>query len=430
MANKKNRKIRIAGTLAAALLCLISFQNADSLDPSPRTRLLYSRLTGRAPTDVQVSQLQADLSAGRTSEAVRRLLADPDFLNIVVKNYFCSPMSIRAETPDTPLNEFTATCMGMVRDEAPATDMLLGNYTYRIDPALVPAALNIKVPDARDPANAVSLRRSNSHYAPVDRFVDLVDVGATLYKEAPQRINVRTTGNPAPPMTETIPLPDPAGLITTTTFMQEECIAGTNRRCVEFVFRNFLCQGPLDFADNGLSSGGGDDSWVGRDIDRFPANDHKTYETSCKGCHNILDGFRGAFAYYDWDNDGIKYDPAKPGNKYSRNSNVYNRGYITLDDSWQNNAIYGRNAEYFQWPSTTRGKGLREFAKIVSESPAFPRCMVKRAIRAVCLRETDQIDEEILVGPEAARFVKDGYNLKNLMGRVALNPNCISTAGQ
>ena len=182
-----------------------------------------------------------------------------------------------------------------------------------------------------------------------------------------------------------------------------------------------------DMADPNVS-----DAWVGRDIDRAPGGDSKVYQSNCRSCHGIMDGFRGAFAHFNNSNylPEVSRPPVESAYriqvKYARNSEFYPAGHVTKDDSFENLATTGSNAEFFGWRGPTRGNGAAQFGMMLSKSKAFSRCMVKRAVEAVCLK-TPSFEETLsMVYPEADRLEADQYNLRRMFGRIASNPNCIN----
>ena len=82
--------------------------------------------------------------------------------------------------------------------------------------------------------------------------------------------------------------------------MAAHAIAGTNRRLVEYSFREFTCM-PIDkWAD-----ASGPDTYIGRDVDRFPGGVHQKFTTTCRACHSGMDSLRGAFARYTF--SGLTY---------------------------------------------------------------------------------------------------------------------------
>lgn len=140
---------------------------------------------------------------------------------------------------------------------------------------------------------------------------------------------------------------------------------------------------------------------------------------------------RGAFAYQNFNYVWVQIDqpPVSSGYtvsyKYSRNENVFPTGKVTVDNSFENLATQGSNAEYFGWRGATSGKGSAQFGQMLSNSKAFSRCMVRRAIETVCLRKVAYEDLATIVLPLADQLEADQYNMRRMFARVAANTNCI-----
>lgn len=334
-------------------------------------------------------------------------------------------MSSREETIREPLNDFTATIMGVTRDGTDARQLLYGDFLYAADPARIPAGITI-------PSVLVTDRlRSNAHYAALERAN--LDVGATLLRVDGQQIaNSDTTS---------IPNPDPAGILTSRAFIAAHAIAGTNRRLVEYTFREFMCL-PIE----GWADTLGSDFRIGRDVDRFPGGDNNKFLTTCKGCHSMQDGFRGAFAKWDFaDNSAVHVDNGvTTGGLQPRLDNgviyklnrpdfvQYAGGYRTSDDSFVNNATRGANAYTLGWrepaPDTSalsgRTNGVHAFGRLIAGSKRFPQCMAKRVWASVCHNELSSAEMESIYVSMGLNFENNGYNLKKLFEAVAIHPKC------
>ena len=377
---------------------------------------VFGRLVGRPASDGEINELNEKIASGRALEAFEDLTRKTDFVNLTARA-FCQPMSTRSERPDVPMNEFTASCMGAIRDDRPATELLAGNFTYEFDRAKV----------SYDPSVKDPFQRRQHYDAPEGQDVNGFDFALSLVRREGQEVpKLPADRFSIAPITETVPQPEPAGLMTTHTWAREHAEGGTNRRLVEYAFREFLCKPIGDFADTTAS-----DHWIGRDISREPGGNPQIFQSSCRGCHSLLDGMRGAFAYTSWGFRGLvsQMPPASAtrevGEKYARNFEVHPSGYVTRDSSWENLATTGSNAEFFGWRGATKGVGMTEFGQMLARSRAFSRCMVVRVVQTVCLRQTTFEDEQALLTPEAEKFEADGYNLRRLFARVAARRDCI-----
>lgn len=444
-------------TLAAiALLFSAGVANAQSYSNQSQAQWLLERLTGvKWPASSPiVAQMAQALSAGDRKGAVELATSQPQFLNVVVKQ-MALRMSTREETIREPFNDFAASFMGVTRDGTDARELLYGNFYYA---ATDPSKLN----GANIPSNLMTdLIGSNNHYNALGR--SNVDVGAALVRVEGQmiagvsRVSVVGTSGTATTteLVQPVDSPDPAGVLTSRAFMGAHATAGTNRRLVEYTFRQFMCLPIQGWADT-LAS----DARVGRDVDRLPGGDNNKFLTTCKGCHAVQDGFRGAFAKYDWRDgidqvggailhvdNGATQGPLRPNVvnatagvttgvvfKMNRPDFVqYQGGYISTDDSWVNNANRGINATTFGWrnpapdssPLAGRTAGVHAFGRLLAGSQRFGRCMAKRVWDEVCHTEYSEAEMNAIYASLGLEFEGTlNFKLRGLFETVALHPKC------
>ncbi len=390
-------------------------------DPSAieqKARKIYERLTGtKLPVDSPlIAQMVDLLNKGDLVGASQIATADPNFYNITVK-LMALEMSTRDETIKTPLNDMVAGFIGVTRDARDARELLTGNFYYMGSGTGVRSDL---IPD---------LLLSNNHYDDLD--TKHINLAANLVRVEGQMI--------ASSATTSAPNPDPAGILTSRAFMGAHALMGTNRRLLEYTFREFMCVPLNEWADTGAS-----DARIGRDIDRFPAGDHMKFLTSCKGCHTVMDGFRGAFAKWDFDGMGIKHSAvnARGGGgkftiasdtngvvtKMNKNNTIFPSGYIMTDDSFVNNAIRPNNASMFEWRGNSAGgNGVKGFGTVVANSRRFSQCMAKRVFQAVCRKDIDPIENRDKLKQWGDEFEASGYQLKKLFESVATKTECLGS---
>ena len=371
-------------------------------------RLLSLMAKKKIPVDAAlVKKAALHISRGEYKKAAQVGVELPDFYNNTVKDLGLR-MSNREETIDAPLNDFAATMIGVVRDQVNAKELLTGNFYYRGN-GLVGVPSDMKT----------HMLHSNIHYQELEKG------GYDLKKALVRADGQKITGPQGTPVNH----PDPAGVLTSRAYMAAHAVAGTNRRQVEYAFKQFMCLDLSEIADTEAS-----DLRVGRDIDRFPGNSHKKYQTSCKGCHTVMDGFRGAFAKTDF-GTYVKHGdlvtvhkgryPKKVSFKVNHNEFAYPNGYITRDDSFYNFANRGANKVLLGWRSpVSKGYGMGQFGKMLAESKRFSKCMVKRVFEAVC---PVNIDENILskLSVYVSEFESSNYNLKELFINASISPLCL-----
>jgi hypothetical protein len=364
----------------------------------------------------------------------------PGFLNTVVKQ-MAMKISNREETIRAPFNDMAASFVGITRDERSAKELLTGDFYYRADPTKA----KVRSDMFRD------FLISNNHYDDLER--DRWDLGKVLMRVQGQQIAMDASGTYAPN-------PDPAGVITSRAFMSAHAVAGTNRRLVEYSFRSFMCVPMSEMADTSASP-----ARIGRDIDRLPGGDAVKFETSCKGCHTVMDGFRGAFAHFDFStltSNGLSYsvvrhtqlnkqgsfrfenqdpdpkakdipnavDVNETVRKMNHNETVFPNGYEITDDSFINNAVGVKNKDLFGWSGSRArgGVGVNQFGQMIADSTRFSQCMAKRVYEAVCLpgMKTEARVTPLIQGL-AVKFQESGYKFRTLFQEAAANPGCLAT---
>ncbi len=388
-----------------------------------RARAIHQRITGiKTPaSDPVLTQMATLLDQNAPLEAAALATQDPHFLSTTVRD-FAAKMSNRDETIETPLNDFTATIIGAVRDDLDSRLLLSANIVYEADPkkASVPS----------DPIN--DILKSNNHYEALEN--GKFDLGKVLVRKTQKVFDGQ----------KPVDNPTPAGLLTTRQWIAAHAIAGTNRRLVEYAFREFLCT-PIDR----VADATGPDNVIGRDIDRFPGGSHSKFTTSCRACHTVMDGFRPAFSQFTFNNNYFMHSLALPAvtkqadedtgtgillsrapasafvvDKLNKNETVFPEGRITTDDKWVNNANFGINKSTFGWTKES-GQGIKDFGQMISESKMFPKCMAQRIFQTICKREPALSDETMLNGAADEFSKSKNYNLRFLFQKIVTSPDCL-----
>ena len=413
------------------LALVLSAATSHAADPRDQAAWMLNRLTGvRNPGDsVVIDQMAALIKDGKPRDAAAIATGQQQFLTVTVRE-MAAKMSTREETVREPLNDFVASFIGVTRDDSDARELLFGDFFYRADPAKAPGVGQVVVRD---------LLTSNNHYEQLEQmnlnWADaLVRVGGQQIANSDQ---------------SAIPSPDPAGILTSHAFLGAHAIAGTNRRLVEYSFREFMCTPLVGWADTSAP-----DLRIGRDIDRQPGGDPVKFQTTCKGCHTGMDGFRGAFAKYDYvdnvgggDRKGAIIHAANGGGgnyrpnldqrgvmyKMNRDNVIqYAGGYVSTDDSFMNNATRGANGTMFGWRGyapdssalATRTSGVHAYGRLLANSQQFGRCMAKRAFDVVCKHDLDDSVADALYESLRLDFENNGYSMKKLFQAVAVNSQC------
>lgn len=421
---------------AAILLgtTLITYQNFDVSKQSSDDVLtakalkIYRRITGTqiSPQAEIINKMSALIGSNRVGEAVDLAMDENEFYDITLLE-FASKMSTRELSVLTPLNDYSATFVGAVRDDLDARELLRGNFYYRGDAQVLPAlsAANNDVTD---------LLTSNKHY---DVLQAEVSAGRATLKtslvKADQQITINGQG-------ASVTMPDAAGLITSRSYLSSHVIAGTNRRAVEYLFKTFTCQNLSDLADSSSP-----DDFVGPDIERFPQGSNATFQTSCKGCHGAMDALRPAFSMFTFENNRVKHVSLfaasnndtnnsttnvqvdskyrKVTGKYTRGSNVFPGGYFVQDTNWVNYFSRSKGQGILGFKTTGGGNTINQLGSMIAESSGFSGCMVKRTFESLCKRPIHSTEQKLL--QDLRKGFESHYNIKKLYKSIAMTNECL-----
>jgi hypothetical protein len=108
--------------------------NAHAITKDQAKRI-YDRIAGVPATDAQLTTM----AAGTANAAALLATQDPAFYNNTIRN-MATPWTNRDQTVFAPLNDYTATVIGMVRDNMPFNTLLSADIIYTADAAAgVPA---------------------------------------------------------------------------------------------------------------------------------------------------------------------------------------------------------------------------------------------------------------------------------------------------
>src|SRR5579871_87392 len=130
-----DRLMQIAGRRSGAMLLVaaltlqpLSAAHAGSNEQATR---LFERLTGTPPSSAVLTQMAADIGSHDYTGAANLAINDPGhaFYNVTIRN-FAQPMSNKPQSLFVPLNDYTATIIGMVRDNVPFNTVLSADLIY------------------------------------------------------------------------------------------------------------------------------------------------------------------------------------------------------------------------------------------------------------------------------------------------------------
>ena len=352
-----------------------------------QAKRMHDRLAGVPPSETALDAMEYELVAGNNLDAASIAIENNAFYNVTLKN-FASPWTNRDQTMFTPMNDYTATVIGMIRDEVPFTQLLSADLVYRGDPTL------------GLPGN---LRTSNSHYIAMEtQGIDLkdnlvADLQSVVYG---------------------LPSSATAGVMTSRAAAAAYFVDGTNRAMFRFTLLNHLCSDLEQVKDTSRTP-----DRIRQDVSRSPGGDSRIFMNSCVGCHNGMDPMAQAFAYYNYDSasQSIQFTPGTVQPKYHNNAATFKYGFVTPDDRWDNYWRSGQNA-LLGWNNSLpgSGNGAKSLGTELASSEAFARCQVKKVFRTVCLREPGNSLDRSRIDMITARFKADNYNMKTAFAEAAV----------
>ncbi|MGC3980286.1 MAG: hypothetical protein QM808_03415 [Steroidobacteraceae bacterium] len=377
--------------LAAMVLALIGagWQHPVQAAARDQAKRIHDRLTGTPPSDTLLTQMTSMVQAGNAIGAAR-LAIDPSnaeskgFYSVTLKN-FATPWTNRDRTVFAPLNDYTATVIGMVRDNVPFNTLLSADLLYTGSTSGAPAysALN------------------NNHYQYLeDRDIDLRTALVSQNQSS-------LTGIPA---TAT------AGVITSRAAAQAFFIDGTNRAMFRYTLLNHLCNDMEQVQDTSRPP-----DRIRQDVSRSPGGDSRLFLNGCVGCHSGMDPMAQAFAYYDFDETQgrLVYTGGVVQQKYGINIDNFKPGYVTPDDHWNNRWREGPNKVLGFTGATGAGTGAKSLGQELGNSDAFAQCQVKKAFKAVCLRDPGNSADRSEVAQITSTF-KSNYSMREVFAEAAV----------
>ena len=359
---------------------------AASAGPREQARRMHDRIAGVPPSAAVLDAMQSEIAAGRYRSAAEYAMENPAFYSVTLKN-LATPWTNRDRTVFAPLNDYTATFIGMVRDDLPMNELLSADVLYvgRSSLGLPPVSAS-----------------SNEHYAEMERrAVDL--------KDGLQRTSQSAAYG--------LPPDAAAGVITTRASAEAFFVAGTNRAMFRFTVLNHLCHDLEEIQDTSLPP-----DRIRQDVSRSPGGDSRLFLNNCAGCHTGMDPMAQAFAYYDWDAEQgrILYTPGTVRPKYFNNAETFRPGFATPDDRWDNYWRHGQNS-LLGWDGSLPGSGAgaKSLGAELGASEAFASCQVEKVFRNVCLRPPNDAADRAQLRSMVDSFRADGFRLKRVFADAA-----------
>jgi hypothetical protein len=136
-----------------------------------------------------------------------------------------------------------------------------------------------------------------------------------------------------------------------------------------------------------------------------------------------MDPMAQAFAYYNFDEDAqaLEYTAPNVQPKYFNNDLNFPQGFRTPDDQWDNYWRKGQNSYLgFEEGRPGSGSGAKSLGEELGNSQAFAACQVKKAFRAVCLRDPENETDRAKVADIVTTFRGTGYQMKQVFADAAV----------
>jgi hypothetical protein len=381
----KPHTIRVLGLLAIAGAATL-FGNIALADSRDQAKRIHDRLAGVPPTASVLNEMAGHIGSGDATAAAMVAMDNPNFYNITLKNW-ATPWSNREQTVFAPLNDYTATVIGMVKEGVPFNQLLSANIVYHANGA------------SKNGQTAPNYSASNNaHYEWLEN--NGVDLSATLTRDAQLGVPDAAT----------------AGVMTTRAAAAAFFIAGTNRAMFRFTLLNHMCSDLEQVKDNTRSP-----DRVRQDVSRSPGGDSRLFLNNCVGCHAGMDPMAQAFAYYEFNDTSGQIEYDIQGNvqlKYFINGETFNPGYVTPHDQWDNYWREGPNSALGWGSGTGSGRGAKSMGEELANSHAFAACQVKKAFKMVCLRDPANAGDRSKVETMTNSF-KSNYQMKPVFAEAA-----------
>ncbi|MEN7342908.1 MAG: hypothetical protein AAAFM81_08175 [Pseudomonadota bacterium] len=382
---KRQIKSVISQLALASTLFVLAVSTATA-GPREQAKRMHDRLAGVPPTEAVLSAMANEIANGDAVAAANIAMENSAFYNVTLKN-FVTPWTNRDGDVFAPLNDYTATVIGMVRDDVPFNEVLSGDILYVGD-----ASLGLP---AYSSAN-------NNHYEELEqRDIDL------------KEDLVRTTQSSLTPL----PPNATAGVMTTRAAAEAFFVAGTNRAMLRFTLMNHLCRDLEQLKDITRPP-----DRIRQDVSRSPGGDSRLFLNNCIGCHSGMDPLAQAFAYYTFNEDtgSIEYTDGQVQPKYFNNESTFPFGFATPNDEWNNYWRNGRQA-LVGWDESRpgTGNGAKTMGAELANSAGFAQCQVQKVFRNVCLRDPVDAADRSQVTTMVNSLTTGGYRLKQTFAEAA-----------
>jgi hypothetical protein len=394
------RRLRVVSTLGT--LSLLAAFTTDA-GPREQAKRIHDRLAGIPASSTVLNDMATLIEGGDVRSAAFIAMEDPAFYNVTLKRWI-SPWTNEESDIFVPFNDYTATVIGIARDDLDFRQILSGDILYTANTNLgLPAYSNT----------------NNAHYEAIEQ--QNIDLQASLVASTQSSM----TGLPAEAT---------AGVMTTRAAARSFFKDGTNRAMFRFTLINHLCTDLEGVKDISRVP-----DRIRQDVSRSPGGDSRIFINSCVGCHAGMDPLAQAFAYYEYEydvesdpdgnngflayNDVGETDPVtetRVTEKHLINENNFPFGFIITDDSWDNYWRFGQN-QNLGWDQNLSGggAGAKSMGQELANSRTFAQCQVTKVFKNVCLRDPQDSADRQQVETMTDNFSANGYQIKSVFADAA-----------
>jgi len=250
----KKNTISLVLVTTAVLLSQSAWADAEDRRQAKR---IHDRLTGVPATNATIDAMETRLISDPTGKTAAQYAIDTTlnpstaryFYNVTLKN-FAAPWTNEEQTVFTPLNDYSSTVIGLIRDGGDFRQILHGDIIYR-------GATNLGI-------SAYS-NSNNNHYAQLEALGPFTgDLSNTAILVAETQSNVTGLPNTAT-----------AGIMTTRAGAMSFLSDGTNRAMFRFTMMNHLCTDLEPLKDVSRTP-----DRIRQDVSRSPGGDSRIFLNS------------------------------------------------------------------------------------------------------------------------------------------------------
>ncbi|WP_444910725.1 hypothetical protein [Microbulbifer sp. TRSA005] len=403
MKNNSSRARVIQLTVVGAIIGAGLWSAPALAAPQDQALQIHSRITGTIPSESVLLDMAEDIANGDPASAAYTAMQHDDFYNVTLKN-LATPWTNEEQDVFAPLNDYSATVIGMVRDDMDFRQLLSANILYTGNVSGLPSYST----------------SNNNHY-------EALEAGGYSLKENLTRQSQSSLNG--------LPADATAGVITSRAAAKAFFSAGTNRAMFRFTMLNHMCRDMEQVQDSTRSP-----DRIRQDVSRSPGGDSRVFQNNCVSCHSGMDPMAQAFAYYDYvydaDNDpegnngALDYNGAgdtdpETGSRVKAKNHInaanFPHGYQLPDDRWDNYWREGPNL-HLGWNNALSGSGngAKSLGEELANSRAFASCQVTKVFRQVCLRDPEDANDRARIEAITNNFSSSGYKLKQVYADTAV----------